>query len=154
MADTQYWLVKSEPDVFSWDDLNGLPKKTTRWDGVRNFRAKNNLCAMKKGDRVFFYHSGEKEVVGVCQVVRECYPDPTALDRTHAQFDPDSSPDEPRWFAVDLRAVEPLPRPVTLAEIKSRSDLAAMQLVRLSRLSVSVVSRDEWDAIHGMSRGE
>jgi predicted RNA-binding protein with PUA-like domain len=79
MPDINYWLVKSEPDTFSWDDLNRLPKKTTHWDGVRNFRAKNNLRSMKKGDRVFFYHSGEKEIVGVCEVVREGYPDTTPI---------------------------------------------------------------------------
>jgi predicted RNA-binding protein with PUA-like domain len=152
MPDTNYWLVKSEPETFSWDDLNKLPKKTTHWDGVRNFRAKNNLRAMKKGDRVFFYHSGEKEIVGVCEVVREAYPDASALDKNDPHFDADSSADDPTWFMVDLRAIEALPRPVTLAAVKKRRELAAMSLVRLSRLSVSPVTSAEWNVIQAMAR--
>jgi predicted RNA-binding protein with PUA-like domain len=151
----RYWLVKSEPDTFSWDDLQRLPKQTTRWDGVRNFTARNFLRdGMKSGDLVFFYHSSAnpQAIVGICEVAREGYPDPTAFDRKDAHFDPDSSADAPKWFAVDLRAVEPLPRPVTLAAIKQRRELASMPLVRLSRLSVSPVSRAEWDVVQSMAR--
>src|SRR5438045_658650 len=100
-----YWLVKSEPDTFSFDDLLAAPKRTTHWDGVRNPTAQNNLKAMKSGDAVFFYHSGEKNkaIVGLAEVAREAYPEPK----------------DPKWAMVDLRAVEKLPRPVRLDEIKA-----------------------------------
>ena len=104
----RYWLVKSEPDVFSFDDLRAAPKQTTPWDGVRNFAARNFLRdGMKRGDQVFFYHSSTnpQAIVGICQVAREAYPDPTALDRKHPAFDAKSDPKDPSWFAVDLQAV-------------------------------------------------
>jgi predicted RNA-binding protein with PUA-like domain len=149
MADRQYWLVKSEPDVFSYDDLAAAPKKTTFWDGVRNFTARNNLKAMKKGDRVFFYHSNAKPsaVVGIAEVVREAYPDPTALDPKHDHYDPRSKADDPTWFMVDIKAVEKLKRAVSLDEIKTTKGLEKMALVRLGRLSVSPVTPAEWAAI-------
>lgn len=149
MADRQYWLVKSEPDVFSYDDLAASPKKTTFWDGVRNFTARNNLRAMKKGDRVFFYHSNANPsaVVGIAEVAREAYPDPTALDPKHDHFDPKSKADDPTWFMVDIKAVEKLKRPVGLDEIKKTKGLEKMALVRLGRLSVSPVTAAEWAII-------
>lgn len=152
-GERRYWLVKSEPDVFSFDDLLAARGKTTSWDGVRNFAARNFLRdGMKLGDRVFFYHSSTnpQAIVGICEVAREAYPDPTALDRKHAQFDPDSRADDPSWFAVDLRAVAPLARPVTLAQIKARRELAEMALVRIGRLSVSPVTAAEWETICAM----
>jgi predicted RNA-binding protein with PUA-like domain len=149
----QYWLVKSEPEVFSFDDLAASPKKTTHWDGVRNFTARNNLQAMKKGDRVFFYHSNASPsaVAGIAEVVKEAYPDPTALDPKHDHFDPKSKADAPTWFMVDIKAVEKLPRPVSLDEIKKNKSLAGMALVRLGRLSVSPVTEAEWKTIVAMS---
>ena len=153
-GERRYWLVKSEPDVFSFDDLMKAPGKTTGWDGIRNFAARNFLRdGMKRGDRVFFYHSMGKPqaIAGICEVVREGYPDPTALDATHDGHDPKSDPANPTWYAVDLRAVEPLPRPVTLTEIKARPELAEMALVRVGRLSVSPVTAKEWETIIGMA---
>jgi predicted RNA-binding protein with PUA-like domain len=125
----QHWLVKSEPDAFSWDQqvANGVEP----WTGVRNHSAKLNLQAMRIGDLAFFYHSNVgKEIVGVVEVVREAYPDPTAA----------SGP----WVSVDLKAKNPLPKPVTLATVKTDPALANMALVRLSRLSVGPVTAEEW----------
>jgi predicted RNA-binding protein with PUA-like domain len=124
-----YWLVKSEPDAFSWDQqvANGVEP----WTGVRNHMAKNNLKAMKTGDLAFFYHSNVgKEIVGVVQVVREAYPDPTA--------------ESGDWVCVDMKAVGPVPKPVTLVDIKADPELADMALVRMSRLSVMPVSEAHW----------
>jgi predicted RNA-binding protein with PUA-like domain len=149
----QYWLVKSEPEVFSYDDLAAAPKKTTHWDGVRNFTARNNLQAMKKGDRIFFYHSNASPsaVAGIAEVVKEAYPDPTALDPKHDHFDQKSKVDKPTWFMVDIKAVEKLERPVSLDEIKKNKSLAGMALVRLGRLSVSPVTEAEWKTILELS---
>jgi predicted RNA-binding protein with PUA-like domain len=124
-----HWLVKSEPDAFSWDQqvANGVEP----WTGVRNALAANNLRAMRIGDRAFFYHSNiGKEVVGIVEVVREAYPDPT--DETG------------RWVCVDMKAVRPVPQPVTLAAIKAAPELAELALVRQSRLSVMPVSDPHW----------
>ncbi|HUN41305.1 MAG TPA: EVE domain-containing protein [Acetobacteraceae bacterium] len=129
---TQYWLVKSEPDAFSWDQQ--AANKVEPWTGVRNNTARLNLRAMKKGDLAFFYHSNVgKEIVGVVKVVREAYPDPTA--------------DSGDWVSVDMEAVGPMPKPVTLAQIKADPKLADLALVRQSRLSVSPVSKPHWDHI-------
>lgn len=143
-GEKRYWLVKSEPSTFSFDDLLKAPKKTTQWDGIRNHVARNFMRdGMQVGDRVFFYHSSTdpQAIVGICEVVREGYPDPTAP----------SEGDEPTWFMVDLRAVEKLPRPVTLAEIKKRPELAKMAMLRIGRLSVTPVTKQEWDAICAMA---
>ncbi len=127
------WLVKSEPEAFSWDDQ--VRNGTEPWTGVRNHAARNNLAAMKRGDRAFFYHSNTgKEIVGVVAVVREAYPDPTAEA---------GSP----WVCVDMRAVGPMPRPVGLAEIKADRRLSELALVRQSRLSVMPVSAEHWRLI-------
>jgi len=152
-APRRYWLVKSEPDCFSFDDLWAAPKRTTHWDGVRNYQARNMLRdEMKKGDRVLFYHSSCEPpcVAGVAEVVREGYPDFTALDPAHPNHDPDATPEDPRWYMVDLRAVAWLARPVTLAEIKARPELAEMALVRIGRLSVTPVTAAEWATIVAM----
>src|SRR5438105_1563422 len=125
----RHWLVKSEPETFSFDDLLASPKRTTGWDGVRNFQARNFMRdGMKRGDLVFFYHSSTDPtaIVGVAEVAREAYPDPTALDPKHAHFDPKSRADAPSWMMVDLRAVEPFKRPVTLAELKRVKGLEHM----------------------------
>jgi predicted RNA-binding protein with PUA-like domain len=126
------WLVKQEPTKYPFAQL--VEEKRTRWDGVRNFQARNNLQAMKKGDRVLYYHSNVgQEVVGICEVVREAYADPTS--------------DDPRWVAVDLAAVKALRKPVTLAQIKDDPALRDMALVRQSRLSVMPVERAAFDRI-------
>ena len=127
-----YWLVKSEPESFGWDQqvANGVEP----WTGVRNHMARNNLKAMRNGDRAFFYHSNTgKEIVGVVQVVREAYPDPTASSGG--------------WVCVDMKTVAPMPKPVTLAAIKADPRFADFALVRLSRLSVVPVSQPHWDMI-------
>ena len=129
-----YWLFKSEPGSWSWDMQVKKGKSGQEWDGVRNFTARNSMRAMKKGDRGFFYHSGEeKAVVGIVKVIREAHPD--------------STDSEGKWVCVDIAAVQPLPRPVTLAAIKADKALAAMALVKLSRLSVQPVTEAEWKRV-------
>jgi predicted RNA-binding protein with PUA-like domain len=153
----RYWLVKSEPDVFSFDDLRAAPKQTTTWDGVRNFAARNFLRdGMKRGDQVFYYHSSAnpQAIVGIAEVAREAYPDPTAFDKKHHGYDAKSKPDDPTWYAVDIKAVAPLERPVTLTEIKGNKALADMALVRIGRLSVTPVTPREWEAILAMARSD
>ena len=130
-----HWLMKSEPETYSWDEQVKRGAKGEPWTGVRNHQAKLNLMKMKKGDRAFFYHSGEsKEVVGVVEVIREHYPDPTAKSG------------EP-WVVVDLKAIEPLKKPVRLADAKAEPRLKTMVLVNNSRLSVQPVSTEEWKMI-------
>ncbi len=130
---TSHWLVKTEPDAFSWEQQTG--RDFEPWTGVRNHTAKANLKAMKRGDLAFFYHSNiGKEIVGIVKVVREAYPDPTA-----------STPGG--WVAVDMQAVRPLPRPVSLATIKADPRFAEMALVKYSRLSVGPVTPEHWDQI-------
>src|SRR5215467_12721898 len=156
MTPPQYWLVKSEPDVFSFDDLVAARKKGTHWDGVRNYAARNHLRAMKTGDLVFFYHSSvvPSAIVGVAEVAREAYPDRTALDPADPHYDAKSKADNPTWFMVDLRAVEPLKRPVTLDEIKKTKGLENMALVRLGRLSVQPVTPKEYEIVRRLAREE
>jgi predicted RNA-binding protein with PUA-like domain len=133
----QYWLVKSEPSAYSWANLVADGK--TAWTGVRNFTARNNLRAMRKGDSVFFYHSvTDKAVQGIANVVREAYPDPTAK--------------EGDWSAVDLAPEKALAKPITLEEIKRNPKLKDMSLLRLSRLSVQPVTKAEFDEIVRMSK--
>ncbi|MEI8052559.1 MAG: EVE domain-containing protein [Bacteroidota bacterium] len=127
-----YWLVKSEPFKYSWDQF--VLDKKTFWDGVRNYGARNNLRAMKKGDEVLFYHSNEGvEIVGIAKVVKEFYQDPTT--------------EEIAWVVVDLKPVKKLKKPVTLAMVKVEKKLANMDLVRLGRLSVQTVKPEEWDVV-------
>jgi predicted RNA-binding protein with PUA-like domain len=152
-GERRYWLVKSEPTTFSFDDLLARPDQTTFWDGVRNYTARTFLRdGMKLGDRVFFYHSNAEPsaIVGICEVVREGYPDHTALDPKDPHFDPDSDPNDPKWFMVDLRAVRRLPRPLPLPELRARKELAGMALLRIGRLSVSPVRAQEWRVIMDM----
>ena len=130
-----YWLVKSEPDAFSWQQQ--VENKVEPWTGVRNHMAKNNLKAMKKGDRAFFYHSNiGKEVVGIVEGGREAYPDPT--------IEPD---EKGAWVCVDMKALRPLKTPVTLAQLKADSALAELALIRQSRLSVMPITPEHWAAI-------
>jgi predicted RNA-binding protein with PUA-like domain len=127
-----HWLVKSEPFKYSWDQF--VKDKSTFWDGVRNYQARNNLKAMKKGDEIFFYHSNEgKEIVGIAKVIKEAYQDPTT--------------DDERWVVVDLKPVKKLKNPIGLAFLKEDILLKNMALVKQQRLSVSPVTDDEWKAI-------
>ncbi len=131
-----HWLIKSEPFKYSWDKF--VEDGQTFWDGVRNYAARNNLRAMKKGDQVFFYHSNEGlEIVGICKVVKEAYQDPTTEDKN--------------WVVVDFKPIKKLKKPVSLSTIKTDKRLAGIELVRLSRLSVSAVSDAEWDIIMELS---
>jgi len=133
-----YWLIKSEPSAYSWDQL--VKDKKTSWTGVRNFQAQINLKAMKVGDRAFFYHSGEgKEIVGIAEVVKTAYPDSTDKDG--------------KSVTVDFKAVEPVKKKVTLAEIKADPKFKEMKLVRQSRLSVSPVSDEHWKLLLKMASG-
>ncbi len=153
-GERRYWLVKSEPDVFSFDDLLAAPKRTTSWDSVRNTGARNFLRdGMHVGDGVLYYHSNAtpSAVVGLCTVVRAGYPDHTAFDPSHGYYDPASDPDTPTWFMVDVQADRALTRPVSLAEIKDEPSLQEMALVRVSRLSVVPVSAAEWNTVIAMS---
>lgn len=155
-GEQRYWLIKSEPDVFSFDDLLAAPKQTTCWDSVRNSSARNFLRdGMKKGDLAFYYHSNAEPsaIVGICEVVREGYPDPTALDPAHDYYDASSNADTPTWFMVDVKAVRKLASPVALPAIKSSAALGDMALVKVGRLSVVPVQPDEWDTVIAMSEG-
>ena len=142
----RYWLVKSEPSEYSFDDLTNEEDSIAEWDGVRNYQARNNMQAMKVGDEVLFYHSQTKPpaVVGLAEVVEEAYPDDTAWDPASEHPDPRSTPDSPLWFMVDIQAKGKLQRPVSLQEIKSTPGLEDMVLVKNSRLSVQPVTEDEW----------
>ncbi len=150
----QYWLMKSEPDAFSWANLLESPAKTTFWDGVRNYQARNMMRdLMKRGDGVLFYHSRTKPpgVVGVAQVVKEGAPDPTQFDAKDKHFDIKAKPEEPRWYGVEIKAVTGLPRYVSLTDIKDNPELDEMPLVqRGQRLSVQPVSAAQWKVVLAM----
>jgi predicted RNA-binding protein with PUA-like domain len=129
-----YWLLKTEPDTFSWDHQLERGAKGEPWSGVRNFTARRHMKEMKKGDLAFFYHTGdEKQVVGIVEVIRESYPDPTDQ--------------EGKFLAVDVKAIEPMPKPVTLAAIKAEARLKDMAVVKYSRLSVQPVTAAEWKIV-------
>jgi len=146
-----YWLMKSEPDAYSLDDLANEPKKTEHWDGIRNYQARNFMRDdMKKGDLAFFYHSNcaEPGIVGIVEVVKEAYPDHTAWDKKSKYFDPKSSKDNPRWMMVDVKLKKRLKRNVTLREMKEKLPLKDMRLVaKGNRLSIMPVEKKEWDYI-------
>jgi predicted RNA-binding protein with PUA-like domain len=130
-----YWLVKYEPFVYSWDQL--VKDGRSGWEGVRNYAARLHLRAMKKGDLALFYHSNKgTEIVGIAEIVREAYQDPTTTED---------------WSSVDIKPVRPLKKPVTLAQVKERKDMANMALIRLGRLSVQPVTPEEWKAIMEMA---
>jgi predicted RNA-binding protein with PUA-like domain len=155
----KYWLMKSEPESYSIDDLARAPRKTTSWDGVRNYQARNMLRdEMKRGDQAFFYHSSCEipGIVGVVEIVREGYPDHTAFDPEDHHFDPDSDPEMPRWYMVDVRLVNKLPRVISLRELKQHAGgtLAGFQLLaRGNRLSVMPVSAAHWRFVMSLSKG-
>lgn len=146
-----YYLMKSEADVFSIDDLSQRPNQTEPWDGVRNHQAKKILQGMKKGDQALFWASNTKQpgVVGIVNIVKESYPDPTQFDKKSEYYDASSTEDNPRWFCVDVRLEKKLKEPVTLAELKQHAEgaLSAMALFKMKRLSVQPVSAEEWEFV-------
>ena len=148
---TKYWLMKSEADVYSIDDLK--KDKKTMWDGVRNYQARNNMREMKKGDRVLYYHSRQTppSVVGLATVVKEAYPDPTQFEKKNKYFDAKSDPQDRRWWLVDIRYEKKFSDPVALEAIKGEAKLSDMVLVNNSRLSVQPVKKAEFDRVLRMA---
>jgi predicted RNA-binding protein with PUA-like domain len=148
-----HWLLKSEPDSFSIDALRAAPKRTTTWDGVRNFQARNMLRdAIRKGDQAFFYHSScaVPGIAGIVRIVKAGYPDKTALDPKHHHYDADEKADAPRWFAVDVQLVRKFERIVTLDELRRHAAKALKDFVLLrrgNRLSVMPVTKKDWDYV-------
>ena len=148
-----HWLLKSEPGTFGIDDLAALPGKTSAWDGVRNFQARNMLRdSMKKGDTAFFYHSSCEVpgIAGIVRIVKEGYPDKTAFDRKHHHYDPESKADDPRWYVVDVKLERKLDRLITLDELRRHAsdELSELRVLRRgNRLSVTPVTQAEWDFI-------
>lgn len=151
----KYWLLKTEPETYSIDDLANEPEQTTCWDGVRNYQARNMMRdEMKKGDQVLLYHSNAKppSVVGIAKIVRESYPDHTSWDPQDKHFDEKSTPENPRWFMVDIRLVKKFRRAVGLDELKATVELDGMELLRKgSRLSVQPVTPDEFKIVTGLA---
>jgi predicted RNA-binding protein with PUA-like domain len=153
----KYWLFKSEPDTFSIDDLAAMPRRTTHWDGVRNYQARNMMRdEMKRGDLGFFYHSScaEPAIVGTVKVVKEGYPDHTAFDSGSKYFDADSDPSAPRWYMVDLQLVRRFAQPVTLEALRRYVDGKLKDMVILrrgNRLSVTPVNEGEWKFINSLA---
>jgi len=147
----QYWLMKSEPEVFSIDDLLNAPKKTSHWDGVRNYQARNFLRdSIKKGDSVLFYHSNADPsgIAGIAEVVKEGYPDWTAFEKNDPHFDPKSKSDNPTWFMVDIKHVKTFKSLLSLEQLKKVPALKSMVLLQKgSRLSVQPVSDKEFNAV-------
>lgn len=147
---TQYWLFKSEPDVYSIDHLAAEKKQTTRWDGIRNYQARNFLRdRVAVGDQVFFYHSQCKTpgIVGVAEVVKTAYPDPAQFNPEHDYYDPKASSDNPRWYSVDVRLVKKFPDVIALKDLKQHPALEAMVLLKQGRLSIQPVTPAEWKTI-------
>ena len=151
----RYWLFKTEPSTFSFDDLWKAPTRTTFWDGVRNFQARNMLRdQIGKGDLVFVYHSSSVPtgIAGIAEVVRAGYPDNTAFDPDDPHYDPKSNRDSPTWFMVDVRALKPLPRFITLEELRNVPGLEKMVLLQKgSRLSIQPVRPEEWEIINSLA---
>jgi len=150
-----YWLMKTEPSVFSWQDLKQLPDQTTHWEGVRNYQARNLMRQMRVGDWVLFYHSVVKPqaIMGTAKIVREAYPDYFSFDPSSKYYDSKSSPDAPRWLMVDIQYVEDFNPPITLEELRQVDALATMALLQKGcRLSVQPVTAQEWSTIRGLRR--
>jgi predicted RNA-binding protein with PUA-like domain len=158
MAERQYWLFKSEPTNYSFQDLLGEEDKTAEWDGVRNYQVRNFMRDdMKAGDGVLFYHSSAKPtaVMGTATIVKEAYPDSTAWEPGAKYYDPKSNPDDPTWLMVDIQADQAFNRPVTLQEIKQNPNLQGMMLVKRGvRLSIQPIAKEDWDEIVGLGKGE
>lgn len=151
----QYWLFKTEPESFSIQDLARLANKTTSWDGVRNFQARNFLRdTIQVGDQVFLYHSNADPpaIVGIARVVKAGYPDQTAFDRKDPHYDPKSNRSDPTWYMVDIEHMETFPRPIGLPELKDQPALADMVLLQRSRLSIQPVSEAAWRHINALRK--
>ncbi|MFH1194357.1 MAG: EVE domain-containing protein [bacterium] len=150
---TKYWLIKSEPDVYSIDNL--AKDKVTQWDGIRNFQERNYLRdGMKVGDKVLFYHNSAYflAVVGLCEVVKDGYPDPTAFNLNHKNFDPRSNPDDPSWYMVDIKFIQKFKKPVKLINLRANYKLLNMKMLeRGNRLSIVPVKQEEFEEIVNMS---
>lgn len=153
----KYWLFKSDPESFGWDDLKKSKGKRTHWDGVRNYQARNYMRdEMKKGDFVLFYHSNAEpnEIKGICEIVKEAYADITQFDPEDPHYFPSATEDEPIWYMVDIKLKEEFKKPVTLEEIKENPKLHDMKLVQKgNRLSITPVAKKEFDEIIKMSKG-
>lgn len=148
-----YWLMKTEPGTYSWDDLKAEPDRRDYWDGVRNYQARNLMKTMRVGDLAFFYHSVVKPqvIIGIVRIVREAYPDPTQFDPNSPYYDPKSTPENPRWVAVDIQYVTDVLPPITREELKIIPELQNMVLLKKgSRLSIQPVTPEEWQIILGM----
>lgn len=149
-----YWLMKSEPEAFSIDDLATRPNQIEHWDGVRNYQARNMLRdQMKKGDLAFFYHSNcnPPGIVGIVEIVKDGYPDFTAFEANSKYYDPDSKPDKPRWFMVDVQLKRKFKRIISLEELKLQPELQDMQLLKKgNRLSIMSVTGEQWQFILAM----
>ena len=149
----KYWLMKTEPSTFGIDDLKKAPRRTTGWDGVRNYQVRNMLRdEMKKGDKAFLYHSScdEPGIVGIVEITREGYPDPTAFDRKHDHYDAASKPDAPRWYMVDVTLSKPFSRVISLSELRrhERDELAGLLILRAgNRLSITPIDAAHWKFI-------
>lgn len=152
-----YWLMKSEPDVYSIHHLAAEPDQTDYWDGIRNYQVRNFIRDdMKVGDRAFFYHSQCKVpgIVGTMRIVREAYPDHTAFDETEKYFDPKSDPDNPRWLMFDVQLDAIFPNIISLAELRQHEQLAEMRVVQKgNRLSITPVTEEQWNYIQFLSAG-
>ena len=149
-----YWLMKTEPNAFSWQDLVNKPDNREHWDGVRNYQARNNMREMKVGDLVFIYHSVIKpqEIAGIAKVVKEAYTDDTQFDPASKYFDPKSKEDNPRWIMVDVQAVQAIDPPITRDELQMLHELQEMVLFKNTRLSVQAVTETEWKMITGLRK--
>lgn len=149
----RFWLMKSEPDVFSIDDLANRPNQIEPWEGVRNYQARNFMREMAQGDLAFFYHSNCKAagIVGVMQIAKTAYIDDSAFDENGAYFDPKSTAQNPRWWRVDVQLVKKFSRTITLHELKTKTELADFQLVqRGNRLSILPLTQTQWDFIQSL----
>jgi len=151
MMQNKFWLLKSEPSEFSIDDLEKSKNQTTYWDGIRNYQARNFIRdEIKNGDKVLFYHSSTEPntIVGICEIVKEAYPDHTQFDPKHVHYDPKADKKNPTWFMFDIKFVKKLTKPVTLDQIKTNPKLKSMKLLqRGQRLSVMPVTKEELDEI-------
>ncbi|GAB4181673.1 MAG: EVE domain-containing protein [Calditrichia bacterium] len=150
-----YWLLKTEPSVYGWKDLMNRPGRTDMWEGVRNYQARNYMRDMEIGDRAFFYHSVVKPqvITGVVEIVREAYPDPTQFDPSSGYIDPKATPENPRWFVVEVKALYEFDPPISREELKKIPELKDMVLLQKgSRLSIQPVTEEEWHIIHSLRK--
>lgn len=149
----QYWLIKSEPNTFSIDDLKSRSKKTEHWDGVRNYQARNFMQRMQKGDLAFFYHSSCKDpgIIGIVEIAKPAYPDFTSWDQNSEYFDPKSTPENPRWFMVDIKFKQKLDALISLKLLKEIRGLQDLPLVKKgTRLSIMPITKNQWDVIQNL----